>query len=99
MNMKAKICGRETNGMDVYEALVDLTREEIHETLASCVRWQVCRLNKGTMKDVKRVIPLVECVAEAYIEATVNQMMSFYGDDDGWSFRWGTIEISRSEYI
>ena len=89
----AKICGRKTDGTDVLEVLGKLSGECLDKALHSCVKWQ-CKQTDGMFseEDVVRISEMVECVREYYIEATINQMITWCEESE-MSLLCGVIEV------
>lgn len=89
----AKICGRKTDGTDVLEVLGKLGGESLDKALYSCVKWQ-CKQTGGVFSedDVVRILEMVECVREYYIEATINQMIT-HCEENKMCLLWGVIEV------
>lgn len=91
----AKICGRTTDGTDVPEVLGKLGGESLDKALHSCVKWQ-CRQTGATFadEDVARIFEMMECVREYYIEATINQMLT-YCEENKMSLLCGVIDVDE----
>lgn len=91
--MKATICGKRTDGTDVLEVLEKLSITDLDKTLYACVRWQ-CRQSglSASEADIRKIFVMMQCVREYYIEATVNQMMSFC-EKNKMTLLYGVIEV------
>lgn len=94
IEMKAWICHKKTDGTDVLEVLEKLSTTDLDKTLDACVRWQCMQSGlSASEEDIKKIFVMMQCVRGYYIEATVNQMLTFCERNNFKGLWWGTIEM------